>query len=84
MTVSSRGGWHRLSDVTIGLVLGVSAALASVWIVEWFTLGISGAVESVFGWAGQEGALVPRFAPRFDECRLGIMESDWARCAVRA
>jgi undecaprenyl-diphosphatase len=45
---------HWLSDVTIGTVIGVSAALASVWIVERFTLGISGALESVFGWAARK------------------------------
>jgi undecaprenyl-diphosphatase len=41
---------HWLSDVTIGLVIGVSSAMASVWIVERFTAGISGGLESIFGW----------------------------------
>ena len=42
---------HWLSDVAVGTVIGASAAMAAVWIVERFTLGISGALESVFGWA---------------------------------
>ncbi len=44
---------HWLSDVTIGLVIGVSSVLASVWIVERFTIGISGALQTVFGWAAK-------------------------------
>ncbi len=44
---------HWLSDVTFGTVIGASAAMAAVWIVERFTLGISGALESVFGWAAR-------------------------------
>jgi len=42
---------HWLSDVTIGLVIGVSSVMASVWIVERFTGRISSALESVCGWA---------------------------------
>jgi undecaprenyl-diphosphatase len=45
---------HWLSDVTIGLVIGVSSVMLSVWIVERFTVGISGALESVFGWAAKK------------------------------
>ena len=41
---------HWLSDVVVGTVIGATAAMAAVWIVERFTLEISGALESVFGW----------------------------------
>ena len=44
---------HWLSDVTIGMVIGVSTAMASVWIVERFTVRICGALESVFGWTAR-------------------------------
>jgi len=45
---------HWLSDVTVGTMVGASAAMAAVWIVERYTLGISGALESVFGWAARK------------------------------
>ncbi len=45
---------HWLSDVTFGTVIGASAAMTAVWIVERFTLGISGALETVFGWAARK------------------------------
>ncbi len=45
---------HWFSDVTIGMVIGAAAAMASVWIVERFTLGISGALEATFGWAARK------------------------------
>jgi membrane-associated phospholipid phosphatase len=45
---------HWLSDVTIGLVIGVSSVLASVWIVERFTVGISGALKSALGWVARK------------------------------
>ena len=45
---------HWLSDVTVGTVVGASSAMAAVWIVERFTLGISSALESVFGWAARK------------------------------
>jgi len=44
---------HWLSDVVVGTVIGATAAMAAVWIVERFTLGISGALESVFGWVAR-------------------------------
>lgn len=42
---------HWLSDVTIGMVIGVPSVMASVWIVDRFTVRISGALRSMFGWA---------------------------------
>jgi undecaprenyl-diphosphatase len=45
---------HWLSDVTIGLVIGVSSVMVSVWIVERFNTGITGALESMFGWAAKK------------------------------
>lgn len=45
---------HWLSDVVVGTVIGATAAMAAVWIVERFTLGISGALESVFGWVARK------------------------------
>ncbi len=45
---------HWLSDVTIGIPIGASAAMASVWVVERFEVGISGALESVFGWGARK------------------------------
>ena len=44
---------HWLSDVAVGTVIGATTAMAAVWIVERFTLGISGALESVFGWVAR-------------------------------
>lgn len=45
---------HWLSDVVVGTVVGATAAMAAVWIVERYTLGISGALESVFGWVARK------------------------------
>jgi len=45
---------HWLSDVTVGTVIGAVTAMAAVWIVERFTLEISGALEAVFGWAARK------------------------------
>jgi len=45
---------HWLSDVTVGTVIGVVTAMAAVWIVERFTLEISGALEAVFGWVARK------------------------------
>ena len=45
---------HWLSDVTVGTVVGAATAMAAVWIVERFTLEISGALEAVFGWAARQ------------------------------
>jgi undecaprenyl-diphosphatase len=50
----SRTYLRVLSDVTIGLVIGVSSVLASVWIVERFTVGISGALKSALGWVARK------------------------------
>lgn len=47
---------HWLSDVTIGMVIGATAAMASVWVVERFTVRICRALESVFGWAARKDA----------------------------
>ncbi len=47
---------HWFSDVTIGMVVGAAAAMASVWIVERFTIGISGFLEATFGWAARKEA----------------------------
>ncbi len=44
---------HWLSDVVVGTVIGATAAMAAVWIVERWTLGISGALKSVFGWVAR-------------------------------
>ena len=33
---------------------GATAAMASVWVVERFTVGICRALESVFGWAARK------------------------------
>jgi len=41
---------HWLSDVTVGTVIGAATAMAAVWIVERFTLEISGGLETMFGW----------------------------------
>ena len=45
---------HWLSDVTIGVVIGATTVVASVWIVERFTVGISGALQSAFGWVARK------------------------------
>jgi len=45
---------HWLSDVVVGTVIGATAAMAAVWIVERYTLGVSGALESVFGWVARK------------------------------
>ena len=44
---------HWLSDVTVGLAIGVSSVMASVWIVERFPAGPPRALRSVFGWAAK-------------------------------
>jgi len=44
---------HWLSDVVVGTVIGATAAMAAVWIVERWTLGISGRLESAFGWVAR-------------------------------
>lgn len=45
---------HWLSDVSVGMVLGSVAAMASVWVVERFTVRIGSALEATFGWAARK------------------------------
>jgi membrane-associated phospholipid phosphatase len=45
---------HWLSDVIVGSVIGIASVLVSVWIVERFTIGISGALKSAFGWVARK------------------------------
>jgi membrane-associated phospholipid phosphatase len=45
---------HWLSDVTIGLVIGVSSVMVSVWLVERFNAEITGTLKSMFGWAAKK------------------------------
>ena len=44
---------HWLSDVVVGMVIGAAAAMLSVWVVERFTMGVSGRLEALFGWAAR-------------------------------
>ncbi len=45
---------HWLSDVTVGIPVGAAAVMTSVWVVERFKVGISGALESAFGWGARK------------------------------